>query len=62
MNTSLKERSIDHISRTMGISVPEATTEFQGMVNWYLRGTGHTFSDLQYAIECAAFDVLEDNG
>jgi hypothetical protein len=37
----------------------EASKELREMANWYLRGTGRTPSDMQYAIKCAIEDVLE---
>lgn len=48
----------DVISSLMarGMSEEEATAEFAEIVNWYLRGTGYTPADREYAVELAISD------
>ena len=43
-----------------GMTEKEAVAEFNEIVRWYLRGTGHTSKDKIYAIECAIEDILDD--
>lgn len=43
-----------------GCSEAEARQEFNGKVNYYMRGTACTAEDRAYAIECAIEDIMED--
>jgi hypothetical protein len=55
---ALMRNSAGEIIRTEN----QATQELNEMANWYLRGTGRTFDDIQYALKCAIEDVLEAEG
>ena len=42
-----------------GLTLAEAAAEFNDRVNYHLRGTLHDAGDHEYAVECAADDILD---
>ena len=52
------ENAIATLIKT-GMTEKEAIQEIREIANWYLRGTGRTSCDIQYATKCAIEDILE---
>lgn len=41
-----------------GMTEKDANEQFNGVINWYMRGTLHTAGDRRYAAECAIEDIM----
>ena len=44
---------------SQGMTEQEANAEFNGRVNYYMRGTMRTAASKAYAVECAIEDILD---
>jgi hypothetical protein len=47
---------------SQGMTEQEANAEFNGRVNYYMRGTMHTAAEKAYAVECAIDDITDEYG
>jgi len=43
-----------------GYTEKEAREEFNELVSYYMRGTLHTTSDKEYAVNCAVDDIMSE--
>ena len=56
----MKQEAINKLI-SQGMTEREAIKEFNDKVNYYLRGTMHTKTDYNYAVDCAIDDILYDD-
>ena len=56
----MKQQAINKLI-SQGMTENEAIKEFNGKVNYYLRGTMNTKADYNYAVDCAIDDILYDD-
>jgi hypothetical protein len=54
-----KETAIAKLT-SQGMTAKEANAEFNGKVNYYMRGTMHTAAEKAYAVECAIDDIMDE--
>ena len=56
-----KETAIQKLT-SQGMTEKEANAEFNGRVNYYMRGTMRTTASKAYAVECAIDDIMDECG